>query len=119
VASVVEPSREQLELCARFSVTPDVPDNDSKLGVAFNVRNGEAWPLNGLRHPPAQDTNGWYIWAGAELDEAEDFFQPLHVLHVAEWRPQALPYLALPVGWRFLLAPSHEDVWFDPSLLNV
>jgi hypothetical protein len=119
VPSVPEPSRDQREVCARFSVTPDVPNDNSKLGIALNVRDGEAWPLNGLRHPPEQDTNGWYIWAGEEPDEADDFFQPLHVLHVAEWRPQALPYLALPAGWRFLLAPGHEDVWFDASLLDV
>jgi hypothetical protein len=22
-------------------------------------------------------------------------------------------------AWRFLIAPGYEDVWFDPSLLNV
>jgi hypothetical protein len=27
-------------------------------------------------------------------------------------------YLALPAGWRFLLAPDHEDVWFDVNLLD-
>ena len=27
--------------------------------------------------------------------------------------------LALPPGWRFLLAPDYEDVWYDPSLLLI
>ncbi|WP_438268855.1 immunity protein Imm33 domain-containing protein [Paraburkholderia youngii] len=27
-------------------------------------------------------------------------------------------YLALPPGWRVLLAPDYEDVWFDGELLK-
>ena len=27
--------------------------------------------------------------------------------------------LGLGPGWRFLIAPGHEDVWFDANLLNV
>lgn len=34
-----------------------------------------------------------------------------------EWRPQALRYLGLPPGWRFLVAAAYEDIWFDPALL--
>lgn len=44
---------------------------------------------------------------------------PLHVAHLGEWCPDAMPYLALPPGWRFLLAPDHEEIWFDPSLLEI
>jgi hypothetical protein len=77
------------------------------------------WPVNGLRHTPTGDTNGWYIWAGDELSDSPDFFLPLHVEHVADWRDRIADYLALPPGWRFLIAPDHEDVWFDKSLLEV
>ncbi len=28
-----------------------------------------------------------------------------------------LPYLGLPPGWRFLVAPGYVDVWEDPALL--
>lgn len=44
---------------------------------------------------------------------------PLHVGHLAEWCPDALPYLALPPGWRFLIAPGYEDVWEDPALFDI
>lgn len=76
-------------------------------------------PINGLRHPPEGDTTGWYIWAGEELSTATDFFVPLHVVHLDEWCPGAIPYLGLPPGWRFLIADGYEDVWFDPSLLDI
>ena len=75
-------------------------------------------PINGLRHEPVGDTNGWYIWAGPELSQDPDFFTPLHVHHLGEWCPQVLPYLALPPGSRFLIAEGYEDVWHDEALLS-
>lgn len=46
-----------------------------------------------------------------------DFFQPLRVEHLTHWCPAVIPYLLLPPGYRFQIAPGHEDVWFDASLL--
>ncbi len=107
----------QQAICDRFGAPYLSAASHLKVGIAANVRTG-LLPLNGLRHPPEHETTGWYIWAGEELPEADDFFQPLHVQHLAEWCPSVLPYLGLGAGWRFLLAPDHEDVWRDPSLLN-
>ena len=75
-------------------------------------------PINGLRHPIQGDTTGWFIWAGGEPSTAPDFFQPVHVAHLADWCPLALKFLGLPPGWRFLVADGYEDVWGDPSLLD-
>ena len=55
----------------------------------------------------------------SDYSEAADFFEPLHVEHLAERLPEVLPYLALPPGWRFLVAPDHEDAGYDGSLLDV
>lgn len=87
-----------------------------KVGLARNVLEG-AYPTNGLRHLPRGDTTGWYIWAGEELSEDADFFEPIHVEHLRTRCPDVLRYLGLPPGWRFLIAPGHEDVWFDPALI--
>jgi len=87
------------------------------VGVSRLVHAG-ATPINGLRHQPTADTSGWFIWAGEELVDDPDFFVPLHAEHLADWCPQVLPYLALPPGWRFLLAPDYEDVWQDEALLR-
>ena len=63
--------------------------------------------------------SGWYLWRGGEIPQNDPgFFVPLHVEHLAETCPLALPYLALPAGWRFLIAPKYEDVWFDPTLIS-
>lgn len=75
-------------------------------------------PINGLRHMPERGTSGWFIWAGAEIDQTDpSFFQPMHLAHLGSLYPGVVPYLALPPGWRWQIAPDHEDVWFDDSLL--
>jgi len=48
-----------------------------------------------------------------------DFFEPVHGHHLLEWNRGVLKYLALPPGWRFLVAGDYEDVWFDVKLLEV
>lgn len=106
----------QASVAERFGASPLLPPADAKVGIARNVRTG-LQPLNALRHPPEGDTSGWYIWAGEELSDNPEFFIPLHVSHLADWCPTLIPYLALPPGWRVLLAPGQEDVWFDEGLL--
>jgi len=109
---------DQERICREYGVVfaPLVPT--MKVGIARNVLDGRL-PINGLRHPPSADTTGWYVWAGETLSAEDDFFVPLHVSHLHEWCPEAVRFLGLPPGWRFLAAPGHEDVWFDPDLLRV
>lgn len=108
----------QLEICRRFGATAVQAPQDAKAGIARNVKTG-LQPVNGMRVPVVGDTTGWYIWAGGECSGSPDFFVPVHVRHLPEWSAAVVPYLQLPPGWRFLLAPDHEDVWFDDRLLVV
>jgi len=109
--------KEQKKICQKygapfFEVLPTL-----KVGIAQNVKAG-LLPINGLRHPPEGDTTGWYIWGGEELSKDPGFFVPVHVEHLEDWCPSVLKYLGLGPGWRFLIAPDHEDVWEDKSLLD-
>lgn len=97
----------------RYTAAP----GDSKLGFALSTQG--LLPINGLRHPPVGDTNGWYIWCGEEYSDAANFFAPLHAKHVYEDHPELIKLLGLPPGYRFLLAGDYLDIWYDPSLLNV
>jgi hypothetical protein len=107
----------QREVCAKYGVQPVAAPAGLKVGVARNVR-GDVLPVNGLRHRPEGDTTGWYLWAGGEPSDDPDFFVPVHVEHLEEWCPQVIPYLQLPPGTRFLIAPDQEEVWRDESLLD-
>ena len=111
--------QEQQVLCHKYGSQWTAAPDHLKVGIARNVRTPGMQPLNGMRHPPQGDTTGWYIWAGEEFSTAEDFFEPIHVMHLGEWCPQALIFLGLAPGWRFLLAGDHVDVWEDPKLLHV
>jgi hypothetical protein len=111
-------SNDQRAICVSYGTEFVPPLEDSRLGVALNVRAGLV-PINGLRHPPTPDTNGWYVWAGEQFEARDDFFLPLHVSHIDSWHRGISKFLALPPGWRFLFANGYEDVWFDEALLNV
>ena len=109
---------EQQALCRKYGVAWIAAGPHLKVGIARNV-DGTAGLLNGLRHPPAGDTTGWYIWTGETFSDADDFFEPLHVHHLVTRSPAVLRFLGLAPGWRFLLAGAHVDVWEDRTLLNV
>ena len=111
-------AKEQKKICQRWGA-PFLPvDPSQKVGAAENIRQN-VYPINGLRHLPIGDTSGWYIWAGDNICEDDDFFRPLHAAHLREWCPEVERYLGLAPGWRFLIAPHYEDVWFDESLLEL
>ncbi len=91
-----------------------------KVGIAENVKKNKLQPLNGLRHPPEGDTTGWYLWRGKKFSRSPDFFKPMHVKHLQELCPEALKFLGLAPGFRFLIDDKDvEDVWYDPSLLEI
>ena len=106
----------QEETCRRYSVAPVAPSGVEKLGIA--IGSLEKLPLNALRHRPAPGMSGWYVWGGEELSTDPGFFSPLHLSHIESYAAHLVPYLALPPGWRVLLAPGQEDAWFDETLLE-
>jgi hypothetical protein len=116
-ADILQPA--QIAVAKRFSFEPLACPGGSIAGVALQTFTPGRYPLNGLRHPATETTCGWYLWAGEELSDDPEFFQPLHVDHLSETVPEVMPYLGIPPGGRFLIAPGHEDVWFDESLLDV
>lgn len=96
----------------------DAPNVADTLGASRSlIEDRWDWPVHGLRHSPQGTTTGWYVWTG-ELSEASDFFAPWHVSHLIRLVPDLEGLLSLPPGTRFLIAPGHEDVWHDPSLLG-
>ena len=111
--------RQQIDICKKYKTSFLQIEYFHKVGISKEI-NRQRYPINGRRHPPIADTTGWYIWFGNEPPtEDEDYFVPLHVDHLLELCPEVLPYLGLSPGWRFLLAPDYEDVWFDKNLLDI
>jgi len=109
------PLETQEDVCSRFGVVGTPPRPGEKLGIALTTVG--KLPINGLRIR-LDGTCGWFIWAGEAPSIDPDFYQPLHVEHIANYLPTVVPYLALPPGYRFQIADGYEDVWFDSALLS-
>ena len=107
-----------MELCSRFSTDFTPIDWELRIGIADDFFS-DALPKNGLRHPAHGNMTGWYLWAGEALSTDEDYFRPYCARQLVDRCPEILRYLGLPSGWRFLVAPNYEDVWFDASLLEI
>lgn len=104
----------QEEVCVRFGVSGSRPGRGEKLGIALATIG--MLPINGMRIRLA-GTCGWFIWCGGEPSSDPDFYQPLHIAHLADYLAAVQPYLSLPPGYRFQIAEGYEDVWFDQNLL--
>lgn len=109
--------KQQKGICKKYGASYLASPENLKVGISLNVKDG-MYPINGLRHPAEGDTTGWYIWAGDYSDDPA-FFVPIHVEHLGEWCPEAVKYLGLAPGWRFLIADKYEDVWEDKRLLKI
>jgi hypothetical protein len=102
--------REQRDIFERYGAKFTPSERICKIGISESALS-DGLPLRGLRHRPESGTTGWFIWAG-EWSDDPDFIKPLH-WH--QYCPAVLPFLALPLGWRFLVAPGYGGVWFDCS----
>ncbi|HQR66539.1 MAG TPA: hypothetical protein PLB02_04020, partial [Thermoanaerobaculia bacterium] len=119
-----ELARLEAEVCARAGVQPLAPEPLDRIALSRELLAGleagdVSWPAHGLRHPAHGNMCGWYAWSGQVFPADPDAFVPIHFSHLQEAAYCVVPYLALPVGWRFLIAPGHEDTWYDPALLNI
>ena len=103
-----------------FGASPEPPNPGELLGLRPEC-SPEVWPVHALRHPPKGTTSGWYVWRGDPVipQNDEHFFKASHPEHMGPGFDLLLPYLALPPGWRVLVAPGHEDVWYDEALLEI
>ena len=100
---------EQKLLCEEVGSAYVEVQGDDVIAVAVHTLNKE--PIVGLRKLPDENNVSWFIYGG-ELDGAEDFFELISVQELAKEFPEALPYLALDTGYRFMIdSDDYEDVW--------
>ena len=104
----------QQRVCAKFSAEFCPCDFEERAGVAMATLGRE--PVHGIRETNDDGSKSWYIWGG-EYSSGDDFFQPICAGHLRELLATAMPYLALPSGYRFMIDhQGFEDVWRDPEI---
>jgi hypothetical protein len=85
----------QKNICQKYNANFVSSPENNLIGISLNVKQN-VQPINGLRHPTTGDTTDWYIWAGEQFSEDENFFTPLHVSHLVDWSLQIIKFLGLP-----------------------
>lgn len=113
---MIDTESEQLAVCSKYGSDYVPAPSFAKVGISDDIMLGRL-PINGLRHIPVGDTSGWYLWAGDEPKQNHEYFKPLHIEHLEERYPDLIKFMGLAPGWRFQVAPNHEDVWYDQSIL--
>jgi hypothetical protein len=105
---------EQKLVCEQYgSAYRAVNDQDV---VAIAVKSLTEETIVGIRNLPDSDGIAWFIYGG-ELDDSDEFFQTMTVKELEEVFPEALPFLALETGYRFLIDhDEYEDVWREGEL---
>lgn len=100
---------EQKLLCEEVGSAYVEVKGDDVIAVAVHTLNKD--PIVGIRKPTeGEEQVSWYIYGG-ELEGA-DSFETMTVRKFQELAPEVLPYLALDVGYRFMIdADDYEDVW--------
>jgi hypothetical protein len=112
---------QQRLICEKYGASYKELNWSLIVGVADNLTDDIIQPINALRHPKEGETNGWYLWRGDDFPVSQsDYFKPVCVIHLLNWCPQIIKYLALPIGYRIQVDNfGYEDVWTDSSLLDV
>ena len=100
---------EQKLVCEEFDSRYIKVNETDLVAIAKQTLNKE--PIVGLRKKPDADNVAWFIYGG-ELEEGEDFFDIVTVKELEDIFPDAIPYLSLEEGFRFMIdADEYEGVW--------
>lgn len=101
---------EQKLLCEEFDSAYIKVKEEDVVAVAKQTLDQE--PIVGLRKVAETDEKVcWFIYGG-ELQDGADFFETMTVKELEEILPEAIPYLALETGFRFMIdRDDYEDVW--------
>lgn len=109
----------QRALCARVSAEFEQAPPDLKVGISRALlAQPSAVPIRGVRYRPTPTTTGWYLWSGEDSTDP-DFYVPMHLSHIWKSHSLILPYLGLARGWCFILAPAHEDIWYEADVAQL
>ena len=118
-----EAQEQQRLLCRQEGCIYHPSESDSILGLAIATIG--KLPVTGLRRMPLVDANGWHVWCGDHplayddfLRLPQNFFSHITPRELIAHCPEAVKFLGLPPGYRFLVAGDHIDIWYDGDILG-
>jgi hypothetical protein len=107
--ALAELIQEQKLLCEEFGSQYIEVKGDDVIAVAVDTLQKE--PLVGIRKKAESENVSWFIYGG-ELAADLESFEMMTVRELQDILPDVLPYLALDIGYRFMIdQDDYEDVW--------
>lgn len=108
---------QQEELCTRMGTTMSPPHASDRAAVSQGVLEGTL-AVEGVRYPSNKPNSGWYLTTDL-YDGDYRSMRVIHLEHLISARPELLPLIALPSGFRFeVRTKTQPDVWFDDEVAS-
>jgi hypothetical protein len=102
---------EQQTICESMLTEFDPPTSDLLAAVSEGVFQG--LQTDGERCPAKHPMSGWWFFTELYKDDIKTM-KTFHIAHVCQMRPDLVPYLALPFGFKF--SQKKGMYWFDTEL---
>ncbi|TZF99410.1 hypothetical protein FW781_05655 (plasmid) [Chryseobacterium panacisoli] len=102
--------RQQSEICWQQNLIPLFPNFNQSVVISDGVYEGK--DIEGIRYDSPQDKSGWYLITDDYNDDIKSL-KMVHFYHVAFARPDILKYLAIPIGYRFLMKDGNIEIRQD------
>ena len=94
----------QGKCCSHYEAKPDFVLASQMVVISKGIYEGVV-PVEGVRYASPKHMSGWWLTTD-EYDGDINSLNTVHFKHVVEHRPELAIYMALPVGYRFLLGLS-------------
>ncbi len=97
-------------LADRLNIKLVPPVSHSLMAISW-LFNPAVPPFVGTRGDPKHKSSGWHLWSGDPHDDSRlDRHNLVHAHHLVDALPEIAPYLALPSGYSFAIAPGTEQL---------
>ena len=107
---------EQSNVCRQAGAEFSPPRPDQKVATSVGVVEGEL-PVWGVRYTAPPHMSGWYLTTQGYSGEIKDL-RVDHLYHVTSRRPDIVPFLALPAGFRFEVTNQGSRAFLDEQALR-
>ena len=90
------------------------PRPDKMVAISKGVYEGSI--VDAVRYPSPEHMSGWWITTD-QYDGDIKTLQVVHLYHLTSRRPDLMPLIALPYGYRFAGSIDTFNIWFDPKVV--
>ncbi|MEJ5049765.1 hypothetical protein WH221_07980 [Chryseobacterium culicis] len=108
--TAISVAREQSEVCWQQNLIPLFPNFNQSVVISDGVYEGK--DIEGIRYDSPQDESGWYLITDDYNNDIKSL-KMVHFYHIAFARPDILKYLAIPLGYRFLMKEGKIEIHQD------